>query len=393
MSDSQPPIPDEQPSPVPPQQPGAPVQSGAPVPPPHPYAAAAQSSSGLSTAALVLGSLGLLLGLGAIVVLTAVGGFPAAAVSGLAILVGLAGLVLGIVALVRKQPKGFSLSGIITGALAMVLGISLFGACLVVGVSQTIIQGSGGSESSGGTEGNDGSGGASPSADASGPKGMQSGGVVFGKDLLPVGTPALGSGEPPVPSKVSRDGKTADVLLYVDFRCPVCRIFEETNAELLQQVVQSGAATLEVHPLTFLDKVSAGTQYSSRAAGAFACTVEEDPKGAWPLYRSLLTAEVQPPENTAGLTDEQLIAQVERATGGASAPLKSCIADQRFVPFAQAMNQYTLSTHVPNAVDPQLQVAGTPFAVVNGVPFTGAPNDAAAFRAFLVQQGIALPAR
>ena len=362
------------------------------MPPPHPYAAAAQSGSGLSTAALTLGSLGLLAAAGSIAVLAAVGGFASAAVSGLAILVGLAGLVLGFIALVRKQPKGFSLAGIVTGALAMVLGIALFGASLVVGVGQAMLQGSGGSESSSGSSGSDGSGGSS-NADASGPKGMLSGGVVFGKDLLPTETPALGSGETPVPSKVARDGKTADVLLYVDFRCPVCRIFEETNAELLQQLVQSGAVTLEVHPLTFLDKVSAGTQYSSRAAGAFACTVQEDPKGAWPLYRSLLTAEVQPPEQTGGLIDEQLIAQVERATGGASPSLKSCITDQRFVPFAQAMNEYTLTGTVPNAVDPQLHVTGTPFAVVNGVPFTGAPNDAAAFRAFLTQQGVALPAQ
>jgi hypothetical protein len=66
-------------------------------------------------------------------------------------------------------------------------------------------------------------------------------------------------------------GEVANIVMYVDYLCPFCGQFEATNSESLRTMVESGAATLEVHPIAILTNKSAGTQYSLRAANAAAC--------------------------------------------------------------------------------------------------------------------------
>ena len=91
--------------------------------------------------------------------------------------------------------------------------------------------------------------------------------------------------------------------VYEDFMCPVCKQFERASAATIAARVDSGKATVAYHPVAFLDRMSEGTRYSTRAAAISGCAA------AGGKYREFATAlfERQPAEGTAGLTDDQLI--------------------------------------------------------------------------------------
>jgi protein-disulfide isomerase len=58
------------------------------------------------------------------------------------------------------------------------------------------------------------------------------------------------------------------------------------------------------------------------------------------------------------------------------------------VPFAQALNEWVFQNPVPNTVDTNVRLEGTPTVVVNGVVYPGDAADPAEFKAFV--KGLAL---
>ncbi|UFU03539.1 DsbA family protein [Ruania suaedae] len=116
------------------------------------------------------------------------------------------------------------------------------------------------------------------------------GGITFGAD----GVGAANDDEPAVD-------------IYVDFMCPFCGQFEEINGPDMAQAAAEGEATVIYHPLDYLDRLSNGTEYSTRAANAFAVTATEAPEAALDFMAAMFAN--QPAENSTGLTDEE-IAQI-----------------------------------------------------------------------------------
>ncbi|GAA1317080.1 thioredoxin domain-containing protein [Leucobacter albus] len=167
-----------------------------------------------------------------------------------------------------------------------------------------------------------------------GPKNMSSGAVVFTKDLKVVPSPALAdpSAERVAP-ETNRDELPLDVTVYVDYMCPACGNFEAQNGVMLENYVGSGDANLAIYPINFLDSTSLGTKYSTRAANAFGCVVEQQPDFAFELHKRLLSPEVQPQERTPGLDDKELLKQAEAAGAKPTSELKSCIQDRPFSAF------------------------------------------------------------
>src|SRR5690606_36825671 len=110
--------------------------------------------------------------------------------------------------------------------------------------------------------------------------------------------------------------------------------------------------------------------YSSRTAAAMACIASEQPEAAWDAHTALLS-DFQPEEGTTGHDNEAIVEHLDQATGGLSADVKQCIADERNVPFAQAFNTWALSNPVPDSKAQGAEVTGTPYVMVNGVQFTG----------------------
>lgn len=215
-----------------------------------------------------------------------------------------------------------------------------------------------------------------------GPENMASGGVVFGQDLEVVKTPALQADEERKAPEVDRSQPPLDVTVYVDYMCPACGSFEQTYGTMLENYVGSGDITLQVYPLNFLDTQSNGTKYSSRAANLMGCVVEQQPDSAFKLHKHLLSAEVQPAEQTPGLTDDELIEEAGAAGVEVTDELKQCVKDRRFAPFFTANTKQVLEVEVPGLekgaqlMDPRSgelipedqpqRLSSTPLVIVNG---------------------------
>ncbi|WP_164512806.1 DsbA family protein [Leucobacter chromiireducens] len=351
-----------------------------PGPPPHPYAASAQvperRGQALPIAAMALGLVG------AVTVFVAPVTFAAFAWVGAAL--GVVALVLGVIALVRGLRRGPAITGVAAGALAVIAAVIVGALALGGALVGAARQGQQGGQTP------DGSGGEVATA-VEWPRNMASGGLVFGGADGGLATSAAPEANAlPVPRTAAELGTPALIRVYVDYRCPYCALFETANADTLAQVLADGTAAVELTPLTFLDRVSEGSYYSSRAAGALACLADTQPDAAWEANAALMLPDVQPAEGGPGLDNDGIIAAIEDGAGALNAEARACITEERFVPFAQALSDWVFANPVPHAADPELRVTGTPLVVVDGVPYPGDPADPAAFRAFLAQQGIAV---
>ncbi|AGW41272.1 hypothetical protein O159_11860 [Leifsonia xyli subsp. cynodontis DSM 46306] len=179
---------------------------------------------------------------------------------------------------------------------------------------------------------------------------------------------------------ISAGSGVKKVDVWFDPMCPVCGAFEKSNGETLANAVKDGSITLRLHPLTFLDALSNGTGYSTRAAAALTCVGVHDSDKALDYYQALFTD--QPEENSNGLTDAEL---AKRATDRGIADISGCV--DRSGPYrawAQANTAHSQSG--PIEVDGKKvldSIEGTPTVLVNGKQFTGSITDAKAFETFL----------
>lgn len=168
------------------------------------------------------------------------------------------------------------------------------------------------------------------------------------------GTPPSGSGvNQETGAVVVGDGEqTLDT--YIDFMCPICGDFEEAYGEEIIALVDDGTITLNIHPISILDRYSQGTAYSTRAANAMYCVAEAEPDAAVPFMQDLFAS--QPEEGSTGLTDEQIL---EIAAGAGVEGIDACVTEGQFEKFVAAKTEET-------PVQPGAGGIGTPTLVVNG---------------------------
>ena len=123
---------------------------------------------------------------------------------------------------------------------------------------------------------------------------------------------------------------------YIDFMCPVCNQFEQAYGEAIQGLVTDGTITLNIHPISILDRASQGTEYSTRAANAMYCVAAADGTAAVPFMQAMFAN--QPEEGSTGLTDDQILAIAELAgvTG-----IDACVNDGEYSEFVTAMTEKT----------------------------------------------------
>jgi protein-disulfide isomerase len=210
---------------------------------------------------------------------------------------------------------------------------------------------------------------------APGPRNMASDGVVITKALNTVRTPPLAGGASPTPSASDSSGDVFDIRVYIDYLCPVCGAFEAANAAQIKKLVDSGVATLEIHPISILDRLSMGTQYSTRAANAMACVTDYSPDSAFDYSATLF--ENQPKESTEGLTNQQLIDLAKKVDVKQQATIASCINDAKFKNWVAASTARALAGPIPNAdID---KVVGTPTVLVNGQSYKYTTDASGAF--------------
>ena len=196
-----------------------------------------------------------------------------------------------------------------------------------------------------------------------GPRNMISDGIVFtGQDgeVTPVETGAISPTGEPEPTETEDDG-LAHIVTYVDFSCPACKSFEETYSASIDQLVGSGLATLEVHPIAILDRSYAGSRYSSRSNNVAACVADLAPESFRAVMAEMYAQ--QPEEGTTGLTDDALI-DVVHGAGLDDADVDECISSETFGPWVTAAT--TRATTDESLWAAGAQGLSTPTVVVNG---------------------------
>lgn len=158
-------------------------------------------------------------------------------------------------------------------------------------------------------------------------------------------------------------GDGEDVLdEYVDFMCPICGNYNDTYADTVHDLVEQGEITLNIHPISILDRASQGTQYSTRSAAAAYCVADANPDAVYPFVQLLF--ENQPQESTPGLTDDELAGYASDAGAPDAA---DCIAGDEYHDYVSQMTEKT-------PVQPGAQGIGTPTVMLNG-EFVQLTND------------------
>jgi protein-disulfide isomerase len=175
--------------------------------------------------------------------------------------------------------------------------------------------------------------------------------------LEPATVDAASVGEPPqaapaevlAPGAEAEAGKPVKVVLYIDFICPVCKNFEAQYNEQLTSLRNEGKITVEYRALGFLDSRST-TNYSSRAANAAACVVNESPEKYAEFVDALFAN--QPAEGGAGLSDDRL----KSMASDIGVDISSCVDDKTYRPYVK------FTTKEASAIG----VTGTPSVFVDG---------------------------
>lgn len=162
--------------------------------------------------------------------------------------------------------------------------------------------------------------------------------------------PATPPVEVTAPGAEAEAGKPVKVVLYVDFICPVCKDFEARYNETLTGLRNEGKVTVEYRPLGFLDTRST-TNYSSRAANAAACVVNESPEKYADFVNALF--DQQPAEGGPGLSDSDL---KKMATDIGAKNIDKCVDDKTYRPYVKYTTQEAAA----------IGVTGTPTVFVDG---------------------------
>ncbi|MDJ0350671.1 thioredoxin domain-containing protein [Cryobacterium sp. PH29-G1] len=215
-----------------------------------------------------------------------------------------------------------------------------------------------------------------------GPKNMASDGALIGEGLITAVTPALQPDAKPRPSEPDTTGAVANIRIYVDYLCPLCGDFEAANNEQIAQWVDTGAATVEIHPVAILTSKSSGTKYSLRAANAAACVANYSPDDFFAFSSALFVD--QPEETSLGRSNDEIKAVVKDAgVSTARSSINTCIDEGSYESWVKAATDRSLDGPIPNSS--MKSIIGTPTILVNGKPYTGSLEDPKEFATFVQQ--------
>jgi len=196
----------------------------------------------------------------------------------------------------------------------------------------------------------------------------------FGGLKIGVGLQAFTADKTPTPE--ASETKAPEIIIYVDYQCPICQAFDLPNSSQIRSWVDTGAATVEIRPISFLDRASLN-EYSSRAANAAFCVANFEPDSYFDMHSNLMIN--QPAEGQEGLDDNELFKVAEQSGAGTN-EVKGCIQNKSFADYIEQHTQNVLNT-------PQqgVTVTGTPTVLVNGNKFSWATGDELVSAEFFAQ--------
>jgi protein-disulfide isomerase len=165
---------------------------------------------------------------------------------------------------------------------------------------------------------------------------------------------------------VGSNGQVPNIQIYLDYQCPVCNVFETANSDQIRSLVSKGAATVEIHPLSFLDH-SSPNAYSSRAENAALCVATYSPNQFFDF--NALLYKHQNAENTPGPENPELIQRTNEVKVTNASKIADCINNKDY---GKWINDTTATVINPKYTvkGTNITVGGTPVVVVNGQNYT-----------------------
>jgi protein-disulfide isomerase len=153
-----------------------------------------------------------------------------------------------------------------------------------------------------------------------------------------------------------------EIVIYVDYGCPACAAFEIPNSEQLRSLVSSGAATLEMHPVSI---TGSPNNYPDRAANAAYCVADYSPDNFFDFNSSLF--EIQPVRPASGALvpgpeNSDLIALAELVGSTNIDKVSNCINSNEFGSFVTNATRSLQSEGIPEM---NVEFTGTPSIFVN----------------------------
>jgi protein-disulfide isomerase len=142
------------------------------------------------------------------------------------------------------------------------------------------------------------------------------------------------------------------ITLYEDFHCPHCAEFEEEFRPVITQAQQSGAARVELYPMSFIDEGSV------TAANAMACAAEAGFGQAY--YQGLFA------NHALQWSDPQLIDLATKVGASPSEAFKACVKRKAHADWVSSIN----ATADKNGVvqTPTMLINGKPVDIANLTP-------------------------
>lgn len=161
---------------------------------------------------------------------------------------------------------------------------------------------------------------------------------------------------------VEEPNAKAHVIIYQDYICPGCKLFEETHAGEIDKLIDEGVATIEYRSLGMLDSASAGTNYSSRAANVAMCSAVESPDSFYDLNKLFYAN--QPAEGGPGLKNAELT-KLAGSVGVNTDNIADCVSKGTYRGFIKQLTESSVNgdKDVPNGI------SGTPTVLVNGTVY------------------------
>lgn len=213
-----------------------------------------------------------------------------------------------------------------------------------------------------------------------GPLNMASDGIQIGAKLVATPSGAIEPGDEPVPTVRDAESKVIAIQVYLDYLSLMSGEFQLKNNDQIQSWLDTGAATIEYHPIALLNSHSQGSQYSTRAANAAGCVANYSSASFYSYNLALLTD--QPDESSTGLTNEELFDRAEGVGVENLNSIKNCIDETKFKAWVKDATDRALSEPIPDS--DVAAVTATPTVIVNGQKYPGDPSDDAAFAAFFL---------
>ena len=145
-----------------------------------------------------------------------------------------------------------------------------------------------------------------------------------------------------------------EIVIYEDFLCPVCGVFEEAAGEMLSEVAATGDAVVDYRAVSFLSRFG---DYSADAVNALLVVQEESGDEVAKELHDLLFAD-QPEESGPFPDDDWLVAKAVEA-GADEAAVRPGIEDGARLADVEAAT----------AEAEEAGVRGTPTVLLDGVVF------------------------